>query len=50
MDQWRVDIGFLLEPTLMGEIYSWHSLNYNVLALTAKVVELRGDYLLVEGQ
>jgi exonuclease III len=35
MDQLGVDIGFLVETKLTGGIYTWHSLGYDVLALTA---------------
>ncbi len=35
MDQLGVDIGFLLETKLMGGIYTWHLLGYNVLASNA---------------
>ena len=30
-----VDIGFLMETKLMGEIYTWHLQGYDVLASTA---------------
>ncbi len=35
MDQLGVDIRFLVEMKLTGGIYTWHSLEYDVLALNA---------------
>jgi hypothetical protein len=50
MDQLGVDVGFLLETKLMlmGEIYTWHLLGYN-LALTTTSSSSEGIALFWRG-
>jgi len=50
MDQLKVDIRFLLETKLTGGIYTtWHSLGYNVLALTATLSSSGGIAIFYRG-
>jgi hypothetical protein len=49
MDQFGVDIGFLLETTLTGGIYTHYSSGYSVLALTVTSVWQGGTTLFWRG-